>query len=157
MATSQAPYSRPHASSAAPSAGSDGTTASATISAQFGSAVAATAARLPNRRQNQPVVGIDTSAPTPGASRTSPSSAGVAWSRSRVAGSRDTQVPSSAPLTATTSAVPSAERRSRLYVSTRSAAIGGVCHARLVIPAQPRVDRRRLGRTYLFGAETDSD
>jgi hypothetical protein len=113
MATSQAPYDRPQSRSAAPSVCNDGATARATISAQQGRAVPATAARLPNRRQNQPVVGIETRAPMPGASRSSPSSAGLACSRSRVAGSRDTQVPSSAPLTANTSAVPKAARRNR--------------------------------------------
>src|SRR6266536_936371 len=97
--------------------GSDGTRPSTNSAMQAGSAVTATALRLPNRRHSHPVDGMETSEPTPGASSTRPSSAALAPSRSRVAGSRETHVPSRPPLTAKTSAVPNAARRSRWYVS----------------------------------------
>ena len=75
--------------------------------------VAAITTRLPNRRHQRPLNGIDSSDPNPGASRTSPSSAALAPSRSRVAGSLDTHEASRNPLTANTSAVASAARPSR--------------------------------------------
>ena len=81
--------------------------------------VTATTRRLPNRRHQRPLNGIDSSDPMPGASRTSPSSAALAPSRSLVAGSLATQVPSRNPLVAKTSAVASAARRSRGPVAAR--------------------------------------
>src|SRR5205814_736236 len=76
--------------------------------------IIATVVRLPNRRHSHPVEGMETSEPIPPASRIRPICAGLACTRSRMAGSRDTQVPSCAPLTAKTSAVPSAAFRSRV-------------------------------------------
>jgi hypothetical protein len=70
-------------------------------------------ARLPNLRHHRPLKGIDSSDPNPGASSASPSSAALAPSRSRVAGSLDTHEASRNPLTAKTSAVASAARLSR--------------------------------------------
>ena len=83
--------------------------------------VAATTRRLPNRRHQRPLNGIDSSDPIPGASRTSPSSATLAPSRSLVAGSLATQAASRNPFTAKTSAVASAARRSRGSVAARRA------------------------------------
>ena len=75
--------------------------------------VVAITTRLPNRRHHRPLNGIDRSDPNPGASSASPSSAALAPSRSRVAGSLETHEPRRNPLTANTRAVASAARPSR--------------------------------------------
>ena len=100
-----------------------GTTARVASTAQAAVVVAATTRRLPNRRHQRPLNGIDSSDPIPGASRTRPSSAALAPSRSLVAGSLDTQEASRNPFTAKTRAVASAARRSRGSAAARRAPI----------------------------------
>ena len=100
----------PRRTGSTPSATRVGTTARATSAAEAATVVAATTARLPNRRHQRPLNGIDSSDPNPGASSTSPSSAALAPSRSLVAGSRATHEASRNPLVAKTSAVASPAR-----------------------------------------------
>src|SRR4029453_17054214 len=98
MATSPDPDNAPQTNSPSPSVTRFGTTARAASTAEAATVVAATTRRLPNRRHQRPLNGIDSSDPIPGASRTSPSSAALAPSRSLVAGSLATQEPSRNPL-----------------------------------------------------------
>src|SRR5438067_2061116 len=146
IATSQAPNTMPQANRRTPSRSSDGASPSRNESAQAGTAVIATAVRLPNRRHSQPVEGIETSEPTPPASSTRPSCAGLACTRSRTAGRRDTQVPSWAPLTAKTSAVPSAASRNRVPASTI-----------LSMPPRPLVSWRSAAPSSLLAALVSPD